>query len=121
LTGGVGRDSLSGGDGADIFKYNHVTEADIVSAGAAHDLIRDFNPTQGDRIDLSQIDARSGNKTNDSFTFLNVAPTTNGSGSNGALWFRGGFLYGSNDADASPEFQIQIFGSSTITASNIIL
>jgi hypothetical protein len=121
LTGGAGRDTLSGGDGADIFKYNQVTESDVIKAGAGHDFIRDFNPTQGDRIDLRQIDARSGNKTNDSFRFVSSPPTTNGVGSNGALWFKGGFLYGSNDADSAPEFQIQIVGTSSITASNIIL
>ncbi|HEX8232218.1 MAG TPA: M10 family metallopeptidase C-terminal domain-containing protein [Caulobacteraceae bacterium] len=49
LVGGAGRDLLTGGHGADVFRFTALTDGG--------DLIRDFNPAEGDRVDLSWIDA----------------------------------------------------------------
>lgn len=54
LSGGGGADLLEGGGGADVFVYTSITD----SAGAAgRDTIGDFNRAEGDRIDLTRIDA----------------------------------------------------------------
>ncbi|MGE0387356.1 MAG: beta strand repeat-containing protein [Gammaproteobacteria bacterium] len=55
LSGGAGRDDLSGGSGADVFRYYLASE----SAPLDFDRIRDFNRDEGDRIDLSLIDANT--------------------------------------------------------------
>jgi len=54
LVGGSGSDTLLGGLGADVFDFNSVSES---PAGAGRDKITDFSWTDGDKIDLSGIDA----------------------------------------------------------------
>jgi Ca2+-binding RTX toxin-like protein/protocatechuate 3,4-dioxygenase beta subunit len=53
LTGGAGADTLLGGTGADRFLWASLAE----SATATPDLVRDFSWIEGDRLDLSAIDA----------------------------------------------------------------
>ncbi len=55
LTGGLGKDILIGGADADVFDFNSIRE----SKGRAIDVIRDFHHGQGDKIDLSDIDANT--------------------------------------------------------------
>jgi Ca2+-binding RTX toxin-like protein len=56
LTGGAGNDILTGGGGADIFAY---------TIGDGDDIITDFNPGQGDKVDLTGV------------TFSNLGATAN--------------------------------------------
>jgi Ca2+-binding RTX toxin-like protein len=120
LTGGSGKDIMSGGVGSDVFSFQSVTESDIVNANA-FDMIKDFNLSEGDKINLSAIDAKSGGTANDSFSFYSSAPKTAGASSNGAVWFSNGFLFASNDTDIQAEFKVAMKGISNISASNIIL
>lgn len=53
LIGGFGADVLTGGDGADRFVYSNLT----TSLAAAPDRVRDFNPSQGDRLQLGNLTA----------------------------------------------------------------
>ena len=120
LTGGSGKDIMSGGVGADVFSYQSVTESDLINANA-FDMIKDFNLSEGDKIDLSAMDAKSGGTANDMFSFYSSAPKTAGASSNGAVWFSNGFLFASNDTDIQAEFKVAMNGVSSINASNIIL
>ncbi len=76
LAGGVGTDTLIGGSGADTFIFRALSHSAV---GAKHDVITDFNPAQGDHIDLSAIDAKSG-AGNDAFGFIGTAGFSNAAG-----------------------------------------
>lgn len=72
IQGGEGKDELTGGAGADIFKFLSRLNADgdtIIDADG--DTITDFNPAQGDKIDLSNIDAITiGDFPRNTFSFV---------------------------------------------------
>ena len=119
LVGGLGKDTLSGGKGGDYFDYNKITESGITSS--TRDVIKDFNKSQLDKIDLRTIDAKTGGTFNDTFSFVSKAPPE-GTG-NGRLWYANGILYGSADNDAAAEFSIQVTltGISASNAADYIL
>ncbi len=56
LSGGAGQDYLRGGVGADTFDFDSAGES---LAWGAYDTIADFSWEEGDKIDLSTIDANS--------------------------------------------------------------
>ena len=71
LSGGMGADWLTGGAGADRFIFRAPAES---RSGAGNlDVIQDFVLAQGDRIDLSLIDANSTEAGNQAFAFLGGA------------------------------------------------
>ncbi|KQU71853.1 hypothetical protein ASC75_24125 [Aminobacter sp. DSM 101952] len=58
LFGGDGNDILHGGDGADTMTGGSGADTFVISAdtlGAINDVITDFNPAEGDQIDLSEL------------------------------------------------------------------
>jgi Ca2+-binding RTX toxin-like protein len=57
LTGGAGRDLLSGGDNADTFVF--LALSDSGKTAKTRDVIVDFDKAEGDKIDLSIIDANT--------------------------------------------------------------
>jgi len=61
LVGGIGSDTLAGGGGADLFIFD---EGDDPS-----DVISDFNPAEGDRIDLSGLLASRNGMVHESLLF----------------------------------------------------
>ncbi|MGO1078040.1 calcium-binding protein [Inquilinus sp. CA228] len=71
LTGSGGKDTLTGGAGADRFVYSSAAQSAV---GANADRITDFSRAQGDRIDLSAIDARTTVAGDQGFTFIGSAP-----------------------------------------------
>jgi Ca2+-binding RTX toxin-like protein len=115
ISGGAGADTLTGGAGADKFRFNQVSD----SVYGLADLITDYSKLQGDTIDLSAIDAKTGGTANDSFSWLSGALTTNNA--NGALWMSGNFLYGSTNADVQAEFAVQITGVTSQTNLTVVL
>ena len=137
LTGGAGRDILSGGAGSDTFVYAALGDSALVGGGAVGgvtaatvsqlELIIDF--AQGDRIDLSAIDARSGNGNNGNQAFSFVTGAFTAGNQNGGLHVfevtNGGQVYtvveASNDGDTAAEFQIALLGSHALTAADFVL
>ncbi|ORE92252.1 metallopeptidase [Stappia sp. 22II-S9-Z10] len=96
LAGGTGNDTLNGGRGRDV--YEGGSGADLfVAAAKGRDNVTDFNPREGDRIDISDLDMTAsqaadrlqdmrGNlvfDTGDGFLTLDGAGGMNGS----ADWF----------------------------------
>jgi Ca2+-binding RTX toxin-like protein len=69
LAGGGGADWLSGGKGADRFVFKSASD----SRGSNNDVITDFSRSQGDKINLSKIDAKTGIAGNQAFTFIGNA------------------------------------------------
>ena len=73
LLGGFGADRLVGGQGADRFVFTRDDESD---PGSGHrDVITDFSHAQGDRIDVSGVDAVAATIGDEAFAFLGNGQT----------------------------------------------
>ncbi len=121
LIGGLGKDTLTGGSGADKFKFN--AEADT-GAASTRDIIVDFSSSQGDKVDLSAIDADTAFAGNNAFVAPTVGGTFSGIFANpGELYFdqAAHILYGNNDADSAADFSIQVTGVNNLTAGDLVL
>ncbi|MES2944577.1 MAG: calcium-binding protein [Pseudomonadota bacterium] len=116
LLGGAGQDQLTGGAGADSFDFNSLAEMGLTSA--SWDTITDFSGTQGDRMDLSTLDANTTTGGNQSFSYIGSASFT----AAGQLRYdaAAGVLYGSVDADLDAEFAIQLVGNPAFVADYLI-
>ena len=68
LYGGGGGDKLSGGAGKDTFIFRSKGDSSVKAAG--RDSVFDFEGLQGDKIDLSDIDANLTKKGNQAFKFI---------------------------------------------------
>jgi Ca2+-binding RTX toxin-like protein len=122
LTGGTGKDNLTGGLGADKFKFNTIAEIGITAT--TRDTITDFKHTQGDKIDLSAIDADTVMTGNNAFASLTVGGAFSGSFANpGELYFDkiNHILCGNNDSDATADLSILLSGVTTLSTSDFIL
>jgi Ca2+-binding RTX toxin-like protein len=121
LTGGSGKDVLTGGAGSDTFDFNYLTETGTTSASS--DVIKDFQT--GDKIDLSTIDANDATVlavSNEAFTFIGSSAFSS-TDATGQVHYDAatGLLSGSTDADTAAEFTIQLTGTPTLTAADLIL
>jgi Ca2+-binding RTX toxin-like protein len=114
LYGGLGSDDLYGGTGADYFIFQSIKDSVV---GTNRDFIGDFSRSQGDKIDLSDIDAITGG--NDSkFTFIGSNAFTDTAGE---LRFSGNILSGDVNGDGKADFQIEVDSISSMKSSDFIL
>lgn len=119
LMGGPGRDVASGGSGADLFLFS---EGDFAGATIAlADIISDFSEAEGDRIDLSAIDAIIG-PGDEAFRFLG---TDTFSGAGGELRIEALddylMLFGETTGDVIADFAIRLDGLTTLSVGAIII
>ena len=117
LIGGFGADTLTGGVGADVFKFTAIND----STPKNHDVITDFKHAQGDKIDLYAIDSNlvlSGNKA---YTFIGAGLFS--ADATGQLRFdsKTSTLYGSINADSTPEFSVVLTGVKSLVVDDLIL
>ncbi len=118
LVGGAGGDALVGGAGADTFRF---TSADDSNA-SGRDLIVDFNAAEGDRIDLSAIDANSGTAGDQGFTFVSAFSNTSGQMTRvfdvntGTTRFSGDV-----NGDGVADFSFDVTGDFSTTSTGFIL
>lgn len=116
LLGSNGRDTMTGGAGADMFRFG----ADIVDIGltaATRDIITDFLRAQGDRIDLSAIDANTGVGGNQAFTFIGNAAFT----AAGQLRYANGVLQGNVNGNLAADFSITMQNDPALAGADFIL
>lgn len=108
LTGGLGADVLIGGLAADRFVFTSLKD----STPAGKDLIYDFRHGQGDKIDVSGIDARTGNTGtnvgNNKFKFIGDDPF---SGAKGEFRYINGFVTADVNGDKVADLSIRIDGA----------
>jgi Ca2+-binding RTX toxin-like protein len=115
LTGGLGKDMMTGGVGADRFDFNAFTES---AKGGYRDVITDFNRAQGDKIDLSTIDADiDGTPGNQAFKFIGAFGFT---GVDGQLRCSAGVVQGDLNGDRIADFEIKV-NVATLLGSDFIL
>lgn len=122
LIGGGGRDMLAGGDGGDVFRFAASSDPAGATATTA-DVILDFNIAQGDRIDLSGIDAvKQTASMNDAFTWIGSAAFTKVAGQLRYAVTNGvGLVSGDIDGNGTADFAIRIEKAPALTALDFIL
>jgi Ca2+-binding RTX toxin-like protein len=120
LVGGPGRDVLLGGSGADRFVYEDVNNSPPTKNHA--DSVLDFSALQGDRIELSGIDADITSAGHQSFTFVGTQPF---SGTAGELSYHvsisGVGVQGDIDGDGKPDLHIDLLGVTDLSARELLL
>lgn len=101
LTGLAGSDDLTGGAHADTFRFLNVSDSAVIDETATggfrqmfSDRILDFDAGEGDRIDLSLIDALSGIAGDQEFDFVEE-PSTEA----GTVWIQQGRIGYQYDRD----------------------
>lgn len=130
LAGSVGSDAMTGGTGADAFVFNFFGFNNIT--GIDTDRITDFSRTEGDKIDLSFIDANINtpkNVTDEAFSFYANGSFVQGdagrlisqAGTNGGV--AGTMVSADVDGNTVADFNIFLVGivASTMLASDFIL
>ncbi|TDH58329.1 heme peroxidase [Dankookia rubra] len=119
LQGGLGKDLLLGGQGADRFVFTSATETQPTPT--ERDVIGDWGT--GDLIDLSGMDANLGIFGMQDFVFRGTA-TDSFTAAAGELWTyqMGGntFLIGGVNGDTARDFQIELTGLHSLSASQIL-
>lgn len=118
LTGGAGFDTLVGGLGADRFAFTAV--GDSLTLNSA-DRIVDFSTAQGDKIDVSGIDAIAGGGDN-SFSFIGSAAFSNVAGQlRTEVIFGNTYVMGDVNGDGVADFFIKLDGSVPLGAGDFAL
>lgn len=119
LDGGPDRDWLIGGPGADRFVFR---DGDFSGSGGGDgDVILDFTLDEGDRIDLSGLDAVAGGG-DDAFRFIGAAAFSGSAGElRQELFADHVMLRGDSDGDAQADFALRIEDAALIDPVALIL
>ena len=121
LRGDGGSDLLQGGSGADKFVYTDVSDS-RVGVGSGVDTISDFRADQGDKIDLSAIDANTGTAGDQAFALIGTAAFSHVAGQ---LRFdvtaTGANIQADINGDGVADLIIHAAGITGFTASDFVL
>ena len=109
LVGHLGKDTHAGGSGADIFEFGAASHS---RPGADNrDIILDFSRIEGDKVDLSRIDADSGRSGDQEFIFIgNNAFTNKAAQIHVVQTPEALILEGDTNGDGVADFQIALQG-----------
>ena len=113
LYGGGGADTLTGGRGADTFVF--LALGDMGVGLGLRDVVTDFRAGQGDRIDLSALDAVAGGG-DDAFVYVGALAFSGA----GQLRFENGILSGEVTGNGVADFEIQLSGVRSFDAAALI-
>jgi Ca2+-binding RTX toxin-like protein len=118
MYGGFGADTMTGGFGADTFVIEGANQTSAwVPFMTIYDNVTDFSSAQGDRIDVSAIDANLWMAGNQAFSYINGNAF---SGVAGQLRFAGGFVQGDLNGDTWADFQFQV-NAASLAANDFVL
>jgi serralysin len=115
LAGGSDRDVLVGNAGADVFSFRAVADSGL---GALADEIRDFSRSEGDKIDLTVMDASTKAYGDTAFTFIGTASFTK---IGGQLRYVDGHVLGDVNGDKIADFDIAITNGHPLVADDFML
>lgn len=117
LTGGIDEDRMAGGAGADRFVFLGVNDSGATPA--TRDRVLDFNFAEGDRIDLSAMDAVAGGR-DDAFVIVNRL-----TGVAGQLQLQnqrdGTVVLADVTGDGVADFTLEVLGATGLTAAAFVL
>lgn len=120
LIGGSGKDRMTGGSGADHFIF--IDRLDSGAGPAGRDVINDFVRVQGDKINLSAIDANLRISGNQTFEFVG---TDRFSGSAGELRYQQAngttLIFADLDGDRRADFSIELSRQITLREHDFFL
>ncbi|WP_408587195.1 calcium-binding protein [Novosphingobium sp.] len=127
LVGGNGPDAMTGGLGADRFVWSSYDELKrFVTNVFELDMVRDFNHGEGDRIDLSRLDANRGLVGDQAFTFIGTDAFS--AGTPGQIRVVSAGISNvfrveiNSDNDADPDYSIGVLSlSGTLQAGDFVL
>ncbi|MBR0556578.1 calcium-binding protein [Ciceribacter sp. L1K23] len=120
LAGGTGADKLYGGTGADRFVFTALSDSTVASSG--RDTIYDFSRSQGDKIDLSALDASTKSTGNQAFSFIGEKAFTGKAGELRTVHSGGDtFIYADVNGNKTPDFAIRIDANIDLVKGDFIL
>jgi Ca2+-binding RTX toxin-like protein len=120
LRGGTGRDQLIGGTGADRFIFGPGEAAGI--PGATNDRIRDFSASEGDKIDLRLIDARTNMSGDQAFVFIGKAAFSKVAGQLRFETISGNtYVSGDMNGDGIADIAIRVDGVVALAVTDFLL
>lgn len=122
LIGGGGKDFLYGGRGADHFDFLSLTDSLV---GPRRDIIEDFSHAQGDKINLSLIDANTLVPGDQAFRYIGSDSFKHYHSLHhsvyGMVRFSHGVVQGNVNHNLAPDFEIAVNGVSHLTAHDFLL
>lgn len=113
LVGGLGSDVLAGGSGADSFVFKTALD----SAPGHEDQITDFSSGEGDRIDLSTIDANTNAAGLQAFVYIGATAFT---GAAGEVHYVNHFLEADLDGNGTADIRIHV-NADHLTVGDLIV
>jgi len=120
LVGGIGADLLYGGAGADIIVLTSL--ADSTQALAGRDVVTGFKEADGDRIDLSQIDANNALSGDQPFAFIGSDAFSGAAGELRYAVNKGDLvLMGDVNGDRVSDFALRIENTTSLSGAAVIL
>ncbi|OYU35579.1 calcium-binding protein [Novosphingobium sp. PASSN1] len=121
LIGGAGFDKLTGGADADKFVFALADVAGSAKNGS-FDKIFDFKHAEGDKIDLSAIDANTNLAQNQAFTFIGTKAFHNVTGELKIEAVVAGYLLqGDTNGDGVADFTIAVQPDAVLVAADFVL
>ncbi|WP_035686726.1 Ig-like domain-containing protein, partial [Bradyrhizobium sp. Cp5.3] len=110
LTGGLGADVLTGGKGGDKFIYLLTTDSTANANGSWNpntgDWIKDFNHSEGDKLDFTGFNDITGSGHPDKLTW-----DDSGTGGRYKIWTSNGFVYADTNGDSTADLAIKVTGT----------
>jgi Ca2+-binding RTX toxin-like protein len=119
IFGGGGADTLTGGSGADTFVYTGMSQSTAGASG--RDIITDFSHADGDRIDLSGMDADRVQPGLQAFTFVTAFDGAAGELASHAVRGGGYLVQADTNGDGRADFSIMVHAGAPLTAGDFIL